>query len=558
MQFFQNGTNIGTGTSTGRTFSYPNFGLGFGWAGEGFNGLMEDVRLYNVELGAGQIDTLYSNGPSVSPIPPPPYNTNLIPAASVSLYDVSNAVSQAVSSNYAGVLIPAGTNTWNGTLVVAPIYTNSFVIISTNIGNTVITNDQLGQLISWQVVNAYTRLSGITFEGGPFDLSSSNGSGRGIVWFYGTTTELRVDHCLFDGISNYMLWFSGWIYGVCDHCTFNPAGTAIIEDQMDSYGGYPYGDGSWADQDRFGTTNAFYIEDCNFTGLLGNHPGLMDGDNGARVVIRYCNSTNCPIASHGTDNGGRVRSFRCFEIYNNNLIFQTNGNSGWGQAVYLRGGTALIWSNTIYGGYKTMVGPDNYRDDVYQFVPFGQISGVNPWDSNAVSAIASGMVSNPETTSYYTTITDMGQTWTANQFVTNVGSYVFYDVPQGYGCQIAGNTANTVTFSVYGNYGPNLVVSNGEAYRIYQVYAGLDQFGFGQGDLITNSTPVNSVTGTASWPHEQSSPIYCWSNSYTYTLPYGIFDTSGAICSLSDPRDVFTNTMKVGYIPLVYPHPLAH
>jgi hypothetical protein len=461
------------------------------------------------------------------------------------------AVQTAVAAASPGdtVWVPPGAAIWTGTLTI----NNDIQLIGAGIGQTIITNGVVGTLISWTTASGGScRFSGFDIEAGPPDAQSSWGTTR-LMSIGGACHAFRMDNCLFNKINEYNLWFSGWVYGVIDHCAFNAA-YSLIEVQMQNYGGQQYGDGSWADGDNWGTTNALYIEACNFTGPTGLHLGMLDGVDGERVVVRYCNSTNCPIGSHGTDSTGRERSVRSYEIYNNNFVYQTNGWPAWNWMTLLRGGTALIWSNSITGGYQSIIGLMDYRYIPIPWSPFGQVTGVNPWDDNNPALLDSGTA-----TATGNSLVDSTKNWAPNQWVSSTANYVLYDATQGYGAAITGNTANTInisgSFQEYSGNNPTgaLVITNGDSYQIRQVYATLDQCGYGGGDLLTGSTPVNTTTGTASWPHEAPDPVYIWGNNLNFTLPPGSYPTA----TISGPAsDCVIGVPKPGYVPLVYPHPL--
>jgi hypothetical protein len=84
-------------------------------------------------------------------------------------------------------------------------------------------------------------------------------------------------------------------------------------------------------------------------------------------------------------------------------------------------------------------------------------------------------------------------------------------------------------------------------------YPAIDQCGHGMGDLMTGSTPTDTVTGKASWPNQASDPVYQWGN-----LNNGSAAVVGTCSALFDEgRDYFNGVVKAGYTALVYPHPLV-
>lgn len=69
-------------------------------------------------------------------------------------------------------------------------------------------------------------------------------------------------------------------------------------------------------------------------------------------------------------------------------------------------------------------------------------------------------------------------------------------------------------------------------------YGCIDQVGRGQGDLLTGSFPhkVDSVTGTATWPHQKLEPVYEWMNQYN--VPAGF---SSNLCFSGDTNTIQAN-----------------
>lgn len=229
----------------------------------------------------------------------------------------------------------------------------------------------------------------------------------------------------------------------------------------------------------------------------------------------------------------------------------------------LRSGTAVIFSNTV-SGFSSMIGMANYRSG-QNFAPWGGANGVDPWDAINPSVIATGTHTGATGS---TVLTDANQNWSVNQWAAN--GYVVVDVTQnGANCQnsaqkqmfgaVAANDAHTITLVPSVNWG-NVQWNNGDAYAIYQVYHALDQVGAGAGDLVTDMTwgganPTNSLGGN--WPHQASDPVYQWGNTFNGASNPTIGSTIGGYNVIQLGRDYFDNTVKPGYTPLVYPHPLV-
>jgi len=451
------------------------------------------------------------------------------------------------------VTVPAGSNTWTGTLTVA----RGISLIGAGTNQTIVVDGGADaiQLISWGTVsNTFPRLSGFTFQG--------NGNGikySGSVIVGGTCHAFRIDHCQFNLLKQYEIWIGGWVYGVVDHCVFFSDNTISVLVQAMNYGNVPYGDGSWAGPDDWGTTNAMYFEDCYFSGTRVVGTPAIDGDAGGRAVARFNVFTNVGCGFHGTESGGRVRGMRLFEIYNNTFGWQTNGGSAMNWAVLSRGGTGILFSNLFTGGVLRAISMAAYREYNSPWPYWGNVYPLNLWDTNYTTTYDFGNA----TSSTGATLTDSGKSWTVNQWV----GYFVYNTNAANAFAITANTATTITtesgyHDIAGGVGANASFTSGDGYQIYYVRAILDQPGMGQGDLITGDSPVNSTTGTATWPHENFDPIYNWGNTMDYRFPdssYGAPVNGGypQTKTVVSGRDYIDGTPKPGYTPLVYPHPLV-
>ena len=91
-------------------------------------------------------------------------------------------------------------------------------------------------------------------------------------------------------------------------------------------------------------------------------------------------------------------------------------------------------------------------------------------------------------------------------------------------------------------------------------YPVLDQVGRGAcADRVRGDNPINQTTGTASWPHNASEPVYEWGN----TIQSIRGETNQLLtvqCTdelLQQGRDYFRATEMPAYTPYAYPHPLT-
>ena len=213
------------------------------------------------------------------------------------------------------------------------------------------------------------RVTGLTIQNG-----SGGNKFQGLLLFYSNAagSQIRMDHNHFNlttGTSG-----TGWagrlnscFSGVADHNRFDnasPTNTgSVAQGFMNSNtcnSSDPYGDGSWATATGFGGSNFFFYEANDFEGGL-----FGDCITGGKFVARY-NTFNSDskssswIHNHGTaQNGGRVRSCRAFEAYNNYLNPATAGSAIIGDA----GGTGLIWGNTLSRTSAVFLAVGDERND---------------------------------------------------------------------------------------------------------------------------------------------------------------------------------------------------
>ena len=302
--------------------------------------------------------------------------------------------------------------------------------------------------------NSKFRLSGLTLH-----QVSGGIKYTGDVHIEGGSHNVRIDHIHVaeNSGANQDEWFrfTGGTLGVVDHSAFELGDNTRTGNVIQAYNPYDdnigWGDGSWAKGTQFGTVNALYIESNYF---LGGAPD--DCVDGARFVMRYntLDSNYVSIQTHGLKTpGGSQRACNSYEAYHN-YITGSSASRGDG-SVGAKGGTALIWGNTMAEGY-------------YRF--YAASTDRNGGDSAAETNTPNGW----------------GYCGTT---VTNPSS----GSPNGVGSPWDGNTPS-----------------------ITQGYPCLDGLGRGQDTQALNGQGLpnrkNSVTGTIAWPHQYLQPIYMWNN----------------------------------------------
>jgi len=495
---------------------------------------------------------------------------NTITASSPSLRDVQSAISSAVNGDT--VIVPAGTAAWSSTLVITKGInligqTTTDSVAGTAVDKTIIQDNVTRTPGGTPIIRIASvlgktyRVSGFTFS--PLLTTVNN---NGAVVLNGTSQSVRLDHCHFQVMPAQSIYvaITSAIYGVADHNVLNFGRAESFTFYM---GNWPNpdgsagqnGDGAWAAPTAFGSEKFFFVEDnylkngSNFNEFAGNTDDLRGG----RWVFRHNHCYEIELQSHGTEDG-RWRGGRAREIYSND--FHNTHAHGTGG---IRSGVTITHDNT-YDGVQPTHGLvlEAYRVFFkWPACPFGGATGDTPWDVNdtegngtyvaghSPNLYASGTVSSGSST----TLVDTTKSWAPNQW-QNFTAKRLSDNQVAF---IDSNTSNTLTVEYYPDSGGGAIWKAGDQYQIHRALILLDQPGRGQGDLITGTTPINSTTGTAAWPHQALEPTYSWNDKYT---PTGA-SVNTQIGSDNGPfqlpgRDYYNNTPMPGYTPYTYPHPL--
>jgi hypothetical protein len=297
-----------------------------------------------------------------------------IRAASCSRNDVGDAVAAASDGDI--VEVPPGTCTWNATLDI----TKGITLAGAGIDRTVILDAVTRALPSTgSVITVKTslgkdwRITGFTFRDG-----GASVNWNGLIAAHGYSRAFRIDHIKFDDPNASAIRTRGDTRGVIDHSEFITRRNrqAIIVWHTNWGGVGNFGDNSWATPTELGSPNAVYIEDNVFT-VEGVLLAVIDSMSGGRYVVRHNMFNNAAAGNHGTESSGRHRSARTFEVYNN--VFTYPGKSGFA-AVYLRGGTGVVFNNTC-SGFTNCILAANYRTAT-SYSEWRKCDGTGPYDGN--------------------------------------------------------------------------------------------------------------------------------------------------------------------------------
>ena len=377
------------------------------------------------------------------------------------------------------------------------------------------------------------RLTGFTFRYGSVTAYGDNGG----VHLAGTCPSTRIDHCHFDQLyANPFIMTHGQIYGVVDHCVFDARLRASsFQVYHDGWGGHTHGDGSWADDNHFGSNQFLFIETNSFL----RQPGMWSGGSidcygGGRYVARYNYFNNAIPNTHGTESSGRSRGTRAVEIYNNRINW-TASHQTPGQ---LRSGTLLQHNNTWTGSAGDLKGHSMVLTCYRQFRPFpfwGGANGTNRLDSNDSHGLYASGKHTGENNSRKLVVANAG--WKPNQWVgysvTNTTQRIrgrtgaVFD-PSSW---VTANTSDTIIFTGNSMDSP-MTFNTGDGFEIYKLLTALDQPGRGKGNLLADKDPV--VTG--SWPHQALEPVYAWGNTYNNSRQ---LDVASGFPTIQENRDFY-------------------
>lgn len=281
------------------------------------------------------------------------------------------------------IYLPSGTGYWRESVTVPAgkrITVSGVSSSATKIYSTTIAFILEGYNLSAGGISG-SRITQITFE---FPDSVQIGgviTARGSGW--------RIDNCLFvntgtrtvEAIRAASYSYEGHPQGVIDHNIFNECrilvlgSLALMAHEI------------WSDEMGLGTNNAVFIEDNSFS---RTHGDAVDADYGGRYVFRYNYLTGCYVEAHSVQNYNRAA--KSWEVYENEII--ATSNNEWNPPIHMRGGTGIIFNNTITGFKRSdengievapVIRLDNMRSfdsRAYSFTT-GRSDGTSPYDENS-------------------------------------------------------------------------------------------------------------------------------------------------------------------------------
>lgn len=352
------------------------------------------------------------------------------------------------------------------------------------------------------------RVTGIGFHGS-VDGEAISLNGR---------ATFRFDHLRFEDISGRSIWlgYQNWatedvpaLRGLIDHVTFVSADSRT---PIMVYGR----DDAWLRGEVYGTDDFVFVEDSTFTWATpGVNSSVLDGEHGARFVVRHNRIVNGQIQQHDTGSTPQGRGTRAIEIYDNTFVCELGdcGNSIFG----IRGGTGLIHDNALPTGFESVT-----FTQIYRVTDLGSA----PWESRCdgtVEHVCSTFFSHCSGGDHHTCFSD-SECGGAGSCVGECGGDG--ECPAGSTCvQLDGHEE-----------------ASGWPCR--------DQTGRGADDPVTHA--------------QASAPLYFWDNA----LPSGVaplFVPGVNAAYIAEDRDYCNHDPSTAcgaagpftYTPFPYPHPLA-
>ncbi len=170
--------------------------------------------------------------------------------------------------------------------------------------------------------------------------------------------------------------------GLIDHNTFLNQRILVVATADTRLAGLDGGT-QWSDALGLGTNTAVYIEDNDFSyTIFGN---VVDCNYGGRYVFRHNTVRDSYVEAH--DPQGNIadptlpasRACRKWEIYENTIT--NSGTPYVFRTMDLRGGTGVVFNNTINDSFGFGITFQLYRKDNYGFAGTA-CDGTSPWDGN--------------------------------------------------------------------------------------------------------------------------------------------------------------------------------
>lgn len=382
-----------------------------------------------------------------------------------------------------------------------------------------------------------------------------------------------------------------------------------------------WGDGAWVEADNFGTDKFFFFEDNTFTNLYSTGLTALDGHSGARYVFRYNTMDRGSLEVHGAEatrtRAGRAQEVYMNTFTGNDTrssigywrggvgVVFSNTISGWTTSATF----SLLDNRSVVSGFAPISGADgrNNWDINHASNPFvtgtcssagtltmtdsGKSWTVNQWAGYTVRRTSGKTVSSLTRSGYTATVSctshgfstgDQVSIIGANQYgyngqfsvtVTDANTFTFTTadntittpatgtlkaIAKSWYAQIISNTSTQLTFAGTG-FGStwDCTFTNGDTYEINKVTQAMDQIGISGGADLAG---VNYPTLPGAWNNQTVSAWYEWANTREGGADVDFSNTfggGGTYAVIVSGTHFIGDTVKPGYTPYTYPHPLV-
>jgi hypothetical protein len=360
-------------------------------------------------------------------------NGATIVASGCSAAQVQSAINSAQNGDI--VQVPAGSASWSSMVTTG----KSIRLQGAGIGLTNITNNLD---VATSCITISPPAGGLIVVSG-FTFSTTPSAQHGIISISSPGSgQFRLTNCRINiapssptvSYRGIVIW--GAAYGVIDHCYFynsSSAGQGVSFARDGSYT-LTYCP-PWFTRQVYGGINVACVEDCTFDFPGGPGDGAFDAYDGSIFVFRHNTVKNTNIGWHGADSG--LHAPRLWEIYDNTI---TNTQAHIYTAIRARGGTGVVWNNTVTGLYDSFFILSEYRAD--------------PTYSSAVGALGSAVDGNLGQSGYpssYPLLDQLGRgsfpqgTPWPNQGSYTAAQYEALEPIYQWGNNVNGNTAPTAS-----------------------------------------------------------------------------------------------------------------
>jgi PKD repeat protein len=306
----------------------------------------------STEMESGAVEPLSSSNSSAAfvaaDIAGPGGNNRAKPPDTIGLSscsesDVNNAIATASHGDI--IVCPPGDWSWSNVDI-----TKNITLQGAGIGNTNISITKAGGIESPSIYSGAFRVTGFTFTATE---NFGTDSGLGMMRIHGNK-GFRVDHNRFEIYSKFIAYSGGNgiftqndVGGLMDHNEFVNHPSQLTSGGCIHAGVYPEGHGdNWYLPSQIGSyEHTVFIEDNYFREAKqcsAHNPHAVMSQRGGIYVFRHNELRNFMVDSHGFE---VLQATREYEISNNNFIIENNRNIYRG--MYLRGGTGVIYGNTL-------------------------------------------------------------------------------------------------------------------------------------------------------------------------------------------------------------------